>query len=300
MKSNEYEVIIIGGSYAGLSAAMSLGRASRRTLVIDAGRPCNRQTPHSHNFLTRDGETPAAIAATAREQVLRYPAIRFENDTVAGILKSGNNFTLKTESGATYIAKKILLATGVYDIMPNIKGFAECWGISIIHCPYCHGYEVKGEKTAVLANGDMAYHYAALLQQWTKHLTILTNGKADFTPEQTEKLEKYNITIIETSIVEIVHNEGQLKSIITTDGNKHEFSAMYSRPEFKQHIPIAEQLNLLNDMGYIATDEMQRTNTAGIYAAGDCTSPMRAVASAVASGNMAGAAINNDMAMETF
>ena len=297
---NQYEVIIIGGSYAGLSAAMALGRASRKTLVIDNGKPCNRQTPHSHNFLTRDGETPAILAGIAKEQVLKYPSITFTNDKATDVVKNDNGFDVKTESGENFTCKKLLLATGIKDIMPNIDGFADCWGISVIHCPYCHGYEVKGQKTAIFANGDVAYHYAMLLQQWTKNLTIFTNGKANFTNEQVTKFEKYTIDIIETPIAELAHRQGQLERIILENGVSHDFSVMYARPEFKQHCDITEKMNLLNDNGYVMVDEMQRTNVAGVYAAGDCTTPMRAVAAAVASGTMAGAAINNDMALQTF
>ncbi len=297
---NHYEVIIIGGSYAGLAAAMALGRASRKTLIIDSGKPCNRQTPHSHNFLTRDGETPAALSGIAKEQVLNYPTITFINDKATNAVKTDNGFEIKTENGELFTSEKLLLAAGIKDIMPDINGFAECWGISVIHCPYCHGYEVKGQKTAIFANGDGAYHYSMLLQQWTKDLTIFTNGKANFTDEQRAKFEEYNIDIIEAAIVKLEHKLGQLEIIILENGETHKFNVMYAKPEFKQHCDIAEKMNLLNENGYVKVDEMQRTAVEGMYAAGDCTTPMRAVAAAVASGTMAGAAINNEMAAVFF
>ncbi|QYJ67432.1 NAD(P)/FAD-dependent oxidoreductase [Flavobacterium litorale] len=300
MKDNHFEIIIIGGSYAGLSAAMALGRASRKVLIIDSGKPCNRQTPHSHNFLTQDGETPAAIAAKAKEQVLQYPTIQFVNDTATDAKPNKNSFTITTKSNIEYKAKKIVFATGVYDVMPNINGFAACWGISVIHCPYCHGYEVKQQKTAILANGDVAYHYAALLQQWTKNLTILTNGEAEFNDEQLTKLKQNNIPIIETKVKELVHKKGKLECVVFENGTQHDFPVIYARTAFKQHCDITEQLDLVNQDGYITIDEMQRTNLKGVYAVGDCTTPMRAVALAVAAGMRAGAALNNDMAMEEF
>ncbi|OIQ17244.1 MAG: pyridine nucleotide-disulfide oxidoreductase [Flavobacterium sp. MedPE-SWcel] len=300
MKDNHFEVIIIGGSYSGLSAAMALGRASRKVLIIDSGKPCNRQTPHSHNFITHDGETPAAIAQKAKDQVLKYPTVQFVNDKAIDVISTENGFTITTESNITYQSQKILFATGVYDIMPDIDGFAESWGISVIHCPYCHGYEVKGQKTAILANGDVAYHYAMLLQQWTKNLTILTNGKADFNDEQLAKLESNAIPIIESTVTQLIHKQGQLESIEFNDEITHDFPVIYSRTAFKQHCDIAEKLNLLDENGYIAIDEMQKTNIEGIYASGDCTTPLRTVAVTVASGTKAGAAINNDMAAEAF
>ena len=297
---NHYEILIIGGSYAGLAAAMALGRASRKVLIIDSGKPCNIQTPHSHIFLTRDGETPAALSGIAKEQVLKYPTVTFINNTVIDVIKTDKGFEIQTESGEVFTSEKLLLAAGIKDIMPHIDGFAECWGISVIHCPYCHGYEVKGQKTAIFANGDGAYHYSMLLQQWTKDLTIFTNGKAIFTEEQRVKFEKYAIDIVENPIAELAHKQGQLERIILENGESHDFSVMYAKPEFKQHCGIPEKMNLLNDNGYVKADEMQRTTVEGIYAAGDCTTPMRAVAATVASGTMAGAAINNEMAAAYF
>ena len=203
--NNNFDVIIIGGSYSGLSAAMSLGRALRNVLIIDSGQPCNRNTPHSHNFLTQDGETPAIIASKAKEQVLKYTTVKFVEDKAIAATGTDNGFTVSTKAGKTYTAVKLLLAMGIRDIMPEIDGFAECWGTSVIHCPYCHGYEVNGQKTAILANGDAAYHYATLLSQWTKSLTIFTNGPAAFSDEQTRKLAQHNIPVIEASIEQLKH-----------------------------------------------------------------------------------------------
>jgi thioredoxin reductase len=175
MKQNHFDVIIIGGSYSGLSAAMSLGRALRQVLVIDSGLPCNRQTPHSHNFITQDGEKPAVISAKAKLQVEYYNSVQFYSGLATEAVKTQNAFEITTESGKVFYAKKILFATGVKDLLPEIPGLAECWGISVIHCPYCHGYEVKQQKTAIIANGAMGFEYAKMISNWTKDLRILTN-----------------------------------------------------------------------------------------------------------------------------
>src|SRR5690606_37550650 len=161
--ANYYDVIIVGGSYAGLSAAMALGRSLRKVLVIDSGFPCNRQTPHSHNFITQDGETPFAISQKAREQVMRYPTVRFLDDLALGAAKTATGFTVSTKSGDTFLSRKLITATGIADQLPEIKGFAACWGISVIHCPYCHGYEFRNQRTGILANGDRAFHLASLV-----------------------------------------------------------------------------------------------------------------------------------------
>jgi len=298
---NKYDVIIIGGSYSGLSAAMSLGRASRSILVIDSGKSCNLQTPHSHNFLTQDGETPAAINAKAKEQVKAYPTIEFIEDKASDASKTEDGFSVKTITGTTFAAKKLLFATGIKDLMPDIDGFAACWGKSIIHCPYCHGYEVRGEKTAILANGEAAMHYSRLLLQWTENLTIFTDGSACFSVEERAKLKKHHIEIIEGKVKELKQDNGQLQQIILSDDSRYNFKVMYHRPAFRQHSDIPERMGCtLNEFGYIVTDDMQRSTVPGIFAAGDCATPLRSVSVAVATGMKAGAVINNEMALENF
>ena len=167
-KNDPYEIIIIGGSYSGLSAAMALGRALRNVLIIDSAKPCNRQTPHSHNFITQDGAEPAEIARKAREQVLKYDTVAFVYDLVTDCSKNAVGFELTTESGEQYSCEKLIFASGIKDIMPNIKGFSECWGKTVIHCPYCHGYEFKSKKTGIFAPADRAFHLASLVNQPTR------------------------------------------------------------------------------------------------------------------------------------
>ncbi|MCU0337011.1 MAG: NAD(P)/FAD-dependent oxidoreductase, partial [Sediminibacterium sp.] len=176
MTDKKIDVIIIGGSYAGLSAGMALGRALRNVLIIDSGKPCNIQTPHSHNFLTQDGKTPKEIANLAKRQVEEYKTVKFFDGLAIKGKKIENGFEIEAENGNIFSAKKLIFATGVKDIMPKIKGFSECWGISIIHCPYCHGYEYSKDKTGVLANGETAFEIGKLISNWTKDLTIFTNG----------------------------------------------------------------------------------------------------------------------------
>lgn len=298
---NNFDVIIIGGSYSGLSAAMALGRALRNVLVIDSGLPCNQQTPHSHNFITQDGEKPNVIAEKAKEQVLKYETIKFINALAVSGNKTENGFAITTENNETFTAKKLIFATGVKDIMPKIKGFSECWGISVIHCPYCHGYEVKAEKTGILANGDFAFHYAQLIRNWTKELTIFTNGKSLLTQEQTEKIRKHNISIIEKEIVSLKHENGYVQQIIFKDNSIFDLKAIYSRPAFEQHCKIPELLGCeLTEQGYIKVDMFQKTNIENVFACGDNTSPMRSVANAVSTGNLVGAITNNLMTEEEF
>lgn len=298
---NVFDVIIIGGSYAGLSAAMALGRALRKVLIIDSGLPCNRQTPHSHNFITQDGETPKAIAEKARKQVLSYDSVTLRNDFAQSGKKIAAGFEIQTQSGENFAAKRLIFASGVKDIMPDIKGFSECWGITVIHCPYCHGYEVRNEKTGILANGDFAFHYAQLLYNWTKDLTIFTNGKSTLTPEQSDKIAHRNIGIVEDEVDEIKHENGVLQHLVFKDQSIVKLKAIYSRPDFEQHCKIPESLGCeLTEQGLIKVDFMQQTTVEGIYACGDSTVQFRSVSNAVATGAMAGAALNNKLVSEEF
>lgn len=302
MNNNKtYDVIIIGGSYAGLSAAMALGRALRNILIIDSGLPCNRQTPHSHNLITQDGEKPHIIAEKARSQVKQYSTVKFINDIAVSSKKSNETFVISTKLNGNFNAKKIIFATGVKDIMPNISGFSECWGISIVHCPYCHGYEIKNKQTGILANGDFAYHYAQLIRNWTKKLTIFTNGKSTLTKEQTDKINKYNIQIIEKEIYSINNQEGRLDKIIFNDNSSFPLEAIYSRPDFEQHCNIPEKLGCeINQQGHLVTDMFGETSIKNVFACGDNSSPMRSVANSIATGNLVGAVVNNKMTEEEF
>jgi len=298
---NQYDVIIIGGSYAGLSAAMSLGRSLRKVLVIDSGKPCNAQTPHSHNFLTQDGRTPKEISSIAKEQVAKYSTIDFYNGFAASGIKTEKGFEITTENDDKFESKKLIFATGIVDEIPNIKGFKECWGISLIHCPYCHGYEFQNKKTGIIVNGDRGFHIASLVNNLTKDLTIFTRGKANFTEEQLQKLERNNIKIIETEIEELKHQNGMVESLILSDGKVLNFEVVYGAFPFKQHSDIAEFLGSeMTEMGHIKIDQFQKTNIAGLFACGDNSSPMRSVASAVYTGSIAGAMVNAELVNDNF
>jgi thioredoxin reductase len=299
--NRNFDVIIIGGSYSGLSAGMALGRALRNVLIIDSGKPCNLQTPHSHNFLTHDGKTPIEISSLAKQQVEKYKTVKFFNGLATSGLKTENGFEITTQTNDKFTAKKLIFATGVKDIMPAINGFAECWGISVIHCPYCHGYEVKNEKTGILANGNFAFHYAQLIRNWTKNLTLFTNGKPALTQEQTDKITKHNIPIVEKEITSLKHKDGYVRDIVFADNSTFRLNAIYSRPDIEQHCKIPEKFGCeLNEQGLINVDMFQKTTVENIFACGDNASPLRAVSYAVASGNIAGAMANNEMTEEEF
>ncbi|WP_442587393.1 NAD(P)/FAD-dependent oxidoreductase [Pedobacter sp. AW31-3R] len=295
-ENRNYDAVIVGGSYAGLSAAMTLGRAMRKVLVIDNGKPCNEQTPHSHNFLTQDGRTPAEISSLAKSQVMAYPTVEFMEDTVSAVDGEDLSFMVSTLAGRRIKAKKLIFTTGIRDLMPGIQRFAECWGISVIHCPYCHGYEYRGQVTGLLSNGETALDFARLVRNWTDQLVIFTNGQCTMSAAQQDELKEMKITIIEKTIQELVHQKGYLDRLVFSDGESYPLAALYARLPFEQHCQIPQDLGCaLTNSGHIEVNEMQQTSIDGIYAAGDNSTLFRSVSAAVAAGSKAAAVLNHQL-----
>jgi thioredoxin reductase len=299
--NTQSDIIIVGGSYSGLAAGLALGRALRQVLIIDSGRPCNRQTPNSHNFLTQDGKTPAEIAALARKDVQGYDTITFFNGLATSGTKTENGFEILTASGETFSARRLIFATGIKDIMPDIEGYAECWGISVLHCPYCHGYEVRNVRTGILGNGEYGFEFSKLISNWTKDLTLFTNGPSILTAKQSADIQKHNIKMVETEIEKLEHIKGRLQQIVFKDGTTYSLKAIYANSQFEQHCTIPKILGCeLTDQGYIKIDPFQRTTVPGIYACGDNTNRMRTLANAVAMGTTTGMTANKDIIEESF
>ncbi|RZJ69894.1 NAD(P)/FAD-dependent oxidoreductase [Flavobacterium sp.] len=296
-----FDAILIGGSYAGLSAAMALGRSLRNVLVIDSGTPCNKQTPHSHNFLTQDGKSPAEIARIAKDQVLEYDTIEFVSALATEARIAHCGFEVKTWDGEIFAGKKLLFASGIEDILPEIESAADCWGISLIHCPYCHGYEFRNGKTGILANGETAFEMARLLSNWTKDLTVFTDGESEITSEKLAKLNTKGISIVENPIAKILNESGKMSGVILSDGKEIEIEAIYTRPAFVQQSDIPKTIGCeFQISGHIKVDAFQKTSVDGIFAAGDNCFQMRSLSNSVFAGSLAGAMINKELIEESF
>ncbi len=296
-----YDVIIVGGSYAGLAAGMALGRALMKVLIIDDGKPCNRQTPFSHNFLTNDGKSPAAIAALANQQVRSYDTVSFFHGLATSGIKTHNGFEVQVMSGETFGGNKLIFATGIRDLLPGIEGLAACWGISVLHCPYCHGYEVREAKTGVLANGETAYDLCRLLLNWTKDLTLFTNGPAALTGEQIDGLRDHKITMVEKEIDRLKHDGGHLQHLVFKDGSTSHMKALYAAVPFNQQcfIPASLGCEMTVD-GYLKVDQFYETTVDGVFACGDNVSRMRTLANAISMGTTAGMVLSKQMILEQF
>ncbi|HEX8562053.1 MAG TPA: NAD(P)/FAD-dependent oxidoreductase [Flavobacterium sp.] len=298
---NTFEVIIIGGSYAGLSAAMTLGRSLRSVLIIDANSPCNRSAPNAHNLVGFDGEPPEVIAEKAKAQVLKYHTVTYLNARAVAMSGHENDFEVVTDSGLRFAAKKVLLSTGVSDILPEIDGIAECWGKTAVHCPYCHGYEIAGKKIAILTHGEAAFEMTKLIRQWSKELLILTNGNDDMEPEHLEWLGQKNIPVIKTPVTAVDHVHGVVSKVMFSDGTSEDVEAIYVRAGVTQQMDIPLHMGCeFDDHGFIIVDDNKKTNIPGMFAAGDNTTATRTLSYAIAAGTVAGIHINKELIEENF
>jgi thioredoxin reductase len=297
-----FDVAIIGGASAGLSAALILGRSARKTVVFDTGDPRNKPAAHAHNVFTGDGVSPLEILAIGREQLKAYPSVTIAQEKVITAAQEDGGFRLETASGGIFTARKIILATGLKDILPDIKGIQALWGDKVIHCPYCHGWEVRNSPVALIGNEEMVYHQASVIYNLNKDLTIFTNGKATFSAEQQEKLQERGVGLIETPVAAIEDDADGIR-LILADGTVHHKKASYVKAVgFHFNNELAVQLGCeLEEGGAIKVDEFQQTTVPGVLAAGDVSHPMmHMVIAAAAGGVKAGAFCNGQMAKDEF
>lgn len=301
MNEQQFDVIIVGGSFSGFAAGLALGRALRKVLIIDSGKPCNRQTPYSHNFLTQDGKAPQEILNSARKQVSAYPAVSFFHGVAVKGIKNATGFEVHTVEGEVFSAKKLIFATGIHDMMPQIPGFAESWGISVLHCAYCHGYEVRNKITGIIGDGNYGFEFSSLISNWTKELPLYTNGQTALTPQQRSRLDQHNIKIVEDEIAALQHKDGYVQQILFKEREPATVLAIYTRTPFVQHCPIPEMISCeINEDGYIKVDANQQTTVQGVFACGDNSSRMRTVANAVSTGTVAGMMVNKELIEDFF
>lgn len=293
-----HDAIIIGGSFAGLSAATYLARARRSVCIVDAGAPRNRFAEHSHGFLSHDGSDPQAILATARRQVGAYPSVRFIEGTALTAQKSGDHFSIQLGSGDRLEGRRLVLAFGVLDELPEIPGLAERWGNSVIHCPYCHGYEFSEQRLGVLVTSPLSLHQAMLVAEWGP-VTLYLNGQAAPTGDEAAELDRRGIKI-EQAPVTALHGDGRtLSSIELADGRQQPIAALYVGPRMRLNSDIADQLGCAMDDtaagSFIRTDATKETTVPGVYAAGDIARGAHSVTWASSDGVMAGVAAHRSL-----
>ena len=294
----DHDVLIIGGSFAGLSAAMQLARARKAVLVLDTGMPRNRFAAASHGFPGQDGQSPADITTRLREELSAYPTVRFHDEAAVSARREGNGFRVSLADGSNVTARRIVLAYGVHDSLPELPGLAERWGASVLHCPYCHGYELDRQPVGVLARGEMALHQAMLLPDWGP-TTLFTQGLLQLSPDQVQALKSRDARIEDTPVAELIGSGSTLEAVRLEDGRMVALAGLFLAPVTAPSSDIAAQLGCEMRDGptgpYVAVDQMQATTVAGIFAAGDLASPMPNATLAAAAGVMAGGAAHRSL-----
>ncbi|MCU0492671.1 MAG: NAD(P)/FAD-dependent oxidoreductase [Chloroflexaceae bacterium] len=287
-----FDVVIIGGSFAGLSAALQLARARRTILVLDGNQPRNRFARHSHGFLSRDGYAPSAILHEARTQLLHYPTARVEQATVTAVVQHEGGFQVTWADQQAATARRLILATGVVDHLPDVAGVAERWGEGVAQCPYCHGYEVAERRLGVLATGESALHQATMLPDWSAHVTLFTNGFLTLKETDRARLARRSVQIIETPVQQVLGPGRTVAAVELADGRVVPLDALFVTTTVSLAAPFAEQLGCALEAGpfgpMITTDAFQETTVQGVFAAGDAARPMHNLSWAVADGVMAG------------
>jgi thioredoxin reductase len=292
MQTDSYEAIVVGGSWAGLSAAMQLARARRRVLVLDAGQPRNRFAQASHGFFGQDGRAPADILDTGRAQLLAYPTAEFRRDEAAHARADGEGFALSLASGATVRARRLVLATGVVDELPDVPGLRERWGATVLHCPYCHGYEVADGRLGVLATGAMSVHQALLLPDWSANVTLFTNDAVVPDEAQLAALAARGVRIEPRPVELLLGDAPALAGVGLRDGTVVPLDALFTGSRTSMASPLAAQLGCAVDDGpfgpVLRTDDRKATSVPGVFAAGDAARVPHNASFASADGAMAG------------
>lgn len=300
LDGSSWDVVVVGGGAAGLSGALTLARARRAVLVLDAGEPRNAPAAGVHNLLSRDGTPPGELLAAGRAEVRRYGGA-VAAARVADAVAADDGFALRLADGARLRARRLLVATGVVDELPDVPGLHDHWGGDVVHCPYCHGWEVADRPIGVLASGGHAIHMALLWSQWTAQLTLLTHDQPPPDGEDAARLAARRVAVVDGRVAAVEGRPGRLAGVRLADGRRLALGALAVATRLTPRLAGLERLGLrpvpLGDgLGArLTVDGAGRTDVPGVWAAGNVADPMAAVAGALDQGVRAGAAINMDL-----
>ena len=295
MEAKMYDVVVVGGGAAGLSAALVLGRARRRVAVIDAGAPRNAPAAHMQGFLSRDGMSPAAFLLAGRAEVAGY-GVELIEDQVAGI-EAG--FSVRLAGGRVLTARRILVATGVSDELPDIPGVRERWGRDLLHCPYCHGWEVRDQPIGVLGTQPGSVQHAQLVRQWSDNVVFFAHTY-DPTSDERVRLDARGIRIVDGEVARLVVEADRLTGVELLDGRVIARTAIFIRP---RNVPHGDGLVTalgceVDDAGFVTVDSTGKTSTLGVWAAGNVVDPRAQVITSAGAGSAAAIAINGSLIEE--
>jgi len=295
MTTETYDVVVIGGGAAGLSAALVLGRARRAVAVVDAGAPRNAPADHMHGFLSRDGMPPAELLRTARDEVRGY-GVALVDDRVSDIAAG---FALRLAGGRRLATRRLLFATGAVDELPDIAGARERWGRDFLHCPYCHGWEVRDRAIGVLGTGPGSVEHAQLLRQWSPDVVFFTHTLTVGGPERAA-LKARGIELVDGRVTRFSIDDDRLSAVELEDGRAVARDAVFMRPTLRgRHEDLAAALGCDVDQGdFIRVDATGRTSVPGVWAAGNAANPRAQVITAAGEGSAAAIDLNNDLVQE--
>ncbi|MCD2175963.1 NAD(P)/FAD-dependent oxidoreductase [Rhizobium sp. C4] len=294
-----HDTIIIGGSFAGLSAAMYLGRGRHDVVVLDTGMPRNRFSPQSHGFFTHDGSIPSVMLSTARTQLKPYSTVRLVDGEAVSATGARDGFSVMLAAGDVLKGRRLILASGVRDILPPINGLAERWGTSVLHCPYCHGYEYADHRLGVLYAGPASLHHARLIANWGP-TTLFTNG---VDVEQSHTLATHGIAVETAPIIALHGSDGRLSHVELAPARCARLDALYIAPAIEPRSQVSSALGCAMREtpagSVLAVDDRMMTSVPGVHAAGDIAAFPSMVARAVADGSLAGAMVSQSLIFDT-
>jgi thioredoxin reductase len=292
---NEYDVAVIGGGAAGLSAALVLTRARRGVAVIDAGEPRNAPAAAMHGFLSRDGMPPGDLLAAGRDEVTRYGG-QLIPGTVSGVrAREDGGFELTLTDGTSLTARRVLVTTGLHDEIPDLPGLRERWGRDVLHCPYCHGHEVRDQPLGVLGGRPEAVQHALLVRQWSDDVVYFAHTESP-TASEREQLAARDIAVVDGPVARVVVEADALIGVELVDGSVVRRTAVFVRPDFVPHTGLLTDLGCATyDNGWVAADLTGRTSVPGVWVAGNAVNPRAQVITAAGEGSAAAIAINADL-----
>jgi thioredoxin reductase len=302
---DQWECAVVGGGAAGLSAALVLGRARRRTVIIDAQEQSNTASPVIGGLLGYDQRAPAELYAVGRQELSSYPSVQYRRGSVLNGRRVEGGYVLEVDDGDEVRARRVLLATGMQYRPPDIQGLAPLWGRSVFQCPFCHGWEMRDRRLASIAAGDDAVHSALMLRGWTDDVVVLTDGRSDLSTADERKLRSAGIPIDDRQIVELISERGELAAIAFADGTRLARDGLLVEAPLRQRSRLAEQLGAACTPGPLAADsvgvdEIHRTDVAGVFAAGDVCAQQPHLAGAAASGSQAAMIIVQSLLADEF
>jgi thioredoxin reductase len=303
----QYDVVVIGGGAAGLSGALALSRARRSVLVVDAGAPRNAPAGHVHNYLAREGTPPGDLLAAGRAEVAGYGGTVRPGTVTAARRADDAGFLVELADGPPVRARRLLVTTGLVDELPDVPGVAQLWGSDVLHCPYCHGWEVRDQPVGILGTGPFAVHGALLWRQWTADVVLFQHTAPALTDDERERLAARGITVVPGPVAGLETTDGRLSGVRLADGTVVPRSAVVVAPRFTARSEVLRSLGLAaveQEMNgavvgsAVPADPMGATAVPGVWVAGNVTTLHAQVISAAAGGLMAGAAVNADLIAE--